>query len=89
MANGEINIYGAIRSQTGEGKAAFASQIWDETQQKFQSQINQEAGNDGLVSAKVAQSFTDTEKAQARTNIGAGDLQSITQEQFDAIFNFD
>lgn len=70
MANGEINIYGAIRSQTGEGKAAFASQIWDEEQQKFQSQINQETANDGLVSAKVAQSFTDAEKAQARANIG-------------------
>lgn len=41
MANGEINIYGAIRSQTGEGKVAFASQIWDETQQKFQNEINQ------------------------------------------------
>lgn len=87
MANGEINIYGAIRSQTGEGKAAYASQIWDEEQGKFQSQINKETANDGLVSAKVQQSFTDAEKERARQNIGAGELQSITQEEFNEIFN--
>lgn len=85
MANGEINLYGALRSKTEEGKVAFASQIYDETQQKFQDEINQETANDGLVSAKVAQSFTDAEKARARTNIGA--LGEITQEQFDNIFN--
>lgn len=81
MANGEINIYGAIRSQTGEGKAAFASQIWDETQQKFQDEINQETANDGLVSAKVAQSFTDTEKAQARVNIGVTQAFNVSNKE--------
>lgn len=81
MANGEINIYGAIRSQTGEGKAAFASQIWDEEQQKFQSQINQETANDGLVSAKVAQSFTDTEKEQARQNIDAASGTQVEKDE--------
>lgn len=81
MANGEINIYGAIRSQTGEGKAAFASQIWDEEQQKFQSQINRETANDGLVSAKVAQSFTDAEKAQARANIGVTQAFSVSDKE--------
>lgn len=87
MAEGDINIYGAIRSMTGEGKAAYASQIYDEAQGKFQSQINEETANEGLVSAKVAQTFTDAEKAQARTNIGAGELQSITQQEFNEIFN--
>lgn len=86
MANGEINIYGAIRSQTGEGKAAFASQIWDETQQKFQDQINRETANDGLVSAKVAQSFTDAEKAQARANIGVTQTFSVSNKE--AVNNF-
>jgi hypothetical protein len=111
-ANGEIELYGALRSKTAEHKTAFASEIYDETQGKFQSQINQETANDGLVSAKVAQMFTNAEKGRARTNIGAyskpsagipktdltssvqasldkadGSLQSITQEEFDAIFN--
>lgn len=71
---------------TGDGKVAVASQIWDESRGKFQSEINNETDNDGLVSAKIAQSFTNAEKEQARENIGAGDLQGITQEQFDAIF---
>ena len=85
--NGEIELYGALRSKTSDHKVAFASEVYDEAQGKFQSQINQEAANDGLVSAKVAQSFTDAEKARARQNIGAGELQSITQEEFNKIFN--
>lgn len=71
MAEGDIEVYGAIRAQTVEGKAAYAAQIYDEAQGKFQSQINQETANDGLVSAKVAQTFTNTEKERARNNIGA------------------
>jgi hypothetical protein len=67
----DINIYGAVRSMAGDGKAAYASQVWDERQKKFQSQINEEAANDGLVSAKETQSFTDTEKGIARSNIDA------------------
>ena len=39
----DLNIYGAVRSMAGDGKAAYASQLWDERQQKFQSQINEEA----------------------------------------------
>ena len=44
MANGsdEIKIYGAIRCKTAEGKAAFAQQVFDETQGRFQSAINQD-----------------------------------------------
>lgn len=84
-ANGEIELYGALRSKTLEHKAAFAAEIYDEAQGKFQSQINQETANDGLVSAKVQQSFTNAEMAQARANIDA--LGGITQEEFDAIFN--
>lgn len=82
----DINVYGTLKTQAGDGKVAVASQIWDESRGKFQSEINNETDNDGLVSAKVAQSFTNAEKEQARENIGAGDLQGITQEQFDAIF---
>ena len=67
----DINVYGTLKTQAGDGKVAVASQIWDEAQQKFQSQINRETANDGLVSAKVQQSFTSAEKEQARTNIGA------------------
>ena len=40
--NGEIKTYGAIRVMTEEGKAAFAQQVYDETQGRFQSEINQD-----------------------------------------------
>lgn len=39
----DIEIYGAIRSKTGDGKSAYAAQVYDETFQKFQSQINMKA----------------------------------------------
>ena len=39
--NNEIKIYGPIRCKTSEGKAAFAEQVFDETQGQFQSEINQ------------------------------------------------
>ena len=81
----DINVYGTLKTQAGDGKVAVASQIWDESRGKFQSEINEEADNDGLVSAKVAQSFTNAEKEQARENIGAGD--SITVEELNEIFN--
>lgn len=81
----EIKTYDVIKNYAEDGKAALASQIWDEEQQKFQSQINQETANDGLVSAKVAQTFTDTEKQRARQNIAA--LGEITEEEFNEIFN--
>lgn len=44
MTQGDIAIYGAVRAMTGEGKAAYAQQVFDETQKKFQSAINQEVG---------------------------------------------
>jgi hypothetical protein len=81
----DIEIYGAIRSMTGDNKSAYASQVYDEDIQKFQSEINQEIIGGGYVSANNAQSFTNAEKAQARTNIDA--LGSITQDEFNAIFN--
>ena len=84
-ANGEIEIYGAFRSKTQEHKTAFAAEIYDETLHKFQDEINRETANDGLVSAKVQQSFTNAEMAQARANIDA--LEGITQEEFGTIFN--
>lgn len=82
----DIIVYGTIKTMAGDGKGILASQVFDAEKGKFQSEINNETANDGLVSAKIAQSFTNAEKEQARTNIGAGDLQGITQEQFDAIF---
>ena len=39
----EIKTYDVIKNYAEDGKAALASQIWDEEQQKFQSQINQKA----------------------------------------------
>ena len=39
----DINIYGTLKTMAGDGKAAIASQVFDETQQKFQSQINLKA----------------------------------------------
>jgi hypothetical protein len=42
MAQGDIAIYGAVRAMTGEGKAAYAGQVFDETQGRFQSAINQD-----------------------------------------------
>jgi len=38
----EIKTYDVIKNYAEDGKAALASQIWDEGQQKFQSQINQD-----------------------------------------------
>lgn len=35
-----INIYGLLFAKTADGKLAFTGQIWDETLQKFQSDIN-------------------------------------------------
>ena len=81
----DINVYGTLKTMAGDGKVAIASQIYDESKGKFQDEINNETANDGLVSAKVVQSFTATEKARARTNIDA--LGSITQQEFNAIFN--
>lgn len=42
MAQGDIAIYGAVRAMTGAGKAAYAQQVYDETQGRFQSAINQD-----------------------------------------------
>lgn len=42
MAQGDIEIYGAVRAMTGEGKAAYAQQVFDETQGRFQAAINQD-----------------------------------------------
>ena len=81
----DIIVYGTIKTMAGDGKGILASQVFDAEKGKFQDEINEETDNEGLVSARVAQSFTNAEKAQARTNIGA--LCEITQQQFDAIFN--
>lgn len=43
----DINIYGTLNSQTGDGKLAKASQIYDEALGKFQSEINQQGGGGG------------------------------------------
>ena len=83
----DIIVYGTIKTMAGDGRVVLASQVYDLTREKFQDEINNETDNEGLVSAKTAQSFTNAEKAQARENIGAGDLQSVTQAQFNAIFN--
>lgn len=45
MAQGDIAIYGAVRAMTGEGKAAYAGQVFDETQGRFQAAINQDVGD--------------------------------------------
>lgn len=37
-----VKIYGAMRAMTEDGKAAFAQQVFDETQGRFQSAINQD-----------------------------------------------
>jgi hypothetical protein len=42
----EIKTYDVIKNYAEDGKAALASQIWDEGQQKFQSQINQSSLQD-------------------------------------------
>nr|DAM23527.1 MAG TPA: hypothetical protein [Caudoviricetes sp.] len=39
---GYINIYGLLFAKTADGKLALTSQLWDETKQKFQSEINAE-----------------------------------------------
>ena len=67
----DINVYGTLKTMAGDGKVAVASQIYDESKGKFQSEINEETANDGLVSAKTEQSFSNSEKERARTNINA------------------
>jgi microsomal dipeptidase-like Zn-dependent dipeptidase len=81
----DINVYGTLKTMAGDGKVVVASQVFDVERNKFQDEINDETDNEGLVSAKVVQSFTPTEKARARTNIDA--LDTVTQEEFNAIFN--
>ena len=81
----DINVYGTLKTMAGDGKVVVASQVFDVERGKFQDEINNETDNEGLVSAKVAQSFTNVEKGQARDNIGAGD--SITVEELNEIFN--
>jgi ribosomal protein L14E/L6E/L27E len=81
----DIIVYGTIKTMAGDGRAVLASQVYDLTRGKFQDEINNETDNEGLVSAKMSQSFTNAEKEQARTNINA--LGSITQQEFNAIFN--
>jgi hypothetical protein len=81
----DVIVYGTLKTMAGDGKVAIASQIYDESKGKFQNEINEETANDGLVSAKVAQSFNAAAKALARGNISA--LGEITQQQFDTIFN--
>lgn len=81
----DINVYGTLKTMAGDGKVVVASQVFDVERGKFQDEINNETDNEGLVSAKTAQSFTNAEKAQARTNIDA--LGSITQQEFNSIFN--
>lgn len=81
----DIIVYGTIKTMAGDERAVLASQVYDFARGKFQDEINNETDNEGLVSAKTAQSFTNAEKEQARTNINA--LGSITQQEFNAIFN--
>lgn len=45
METGNINIYGKLVAQTGEGKVADTDQIFDKTLGKFQSEINGERDN--------------------------------------------
>jgi hypothetical protein len=81
----DINVYGTIKTMAGDGRAVIASQVYDLARGKFQDEINNETDNEGLVSAKTAQSFTNAEKELARTNIDA--LGTVTQVEFNAIFN--
>lgn len=39
----EIKTYDTIVNYAEDGKAALARQVWDETQQQFQNQINEKA----------------------------------------------
>lgn len=76
----DINVYGTLKTQAGDGKVAIASQIYDESKGKFQDEINNETANEGLVSAKVAQSFTDSEKEQIRQNIGTDNAPVLNSQ---------
>jgi len=42
-SNGEIELYGSFRSKTDEHKTAYAAEIYDETLNKYQSQLNIQA----------------------------------------------
>lgn len=41
----DINVYGTVKTMAGDGKVAYASQVYDDTQQEFQSEINKKAEN--------------------------------------------
>ena len=76
----DINVYGTIKTMAGDGKAVVASQVFDVERGKFQDEINNETDNDGLVSAKVAQSFTNSEKEQVRQNIGTDNAPVLNSQ---------
>ena len=63
--NNDIHIYGAIRAMTGEGKSAYADQIWDEALGKFQSELNQQfsraSGGDAESIQKINDNSTSIE----------------------------
>ena len=39
--NGEIEIYGVLKRSGGDNKLGYTNQLYDTTQNKFQSEINQ------------------------------------------------
>lgn len=92
----DISIYGALRSMTGEGKAAYASQIYDETLGKFQSQINQEGGGGGGSTDAYWATYGTTTYSDLVTNFGGDKIvamvynsvlyQMVTYDNTKAVF---
>lgn len=72
----DLYIYGAIRAMTGEGKAAYAEQVYDEQAGRFQSDMNAEFREN--ISEMMSEVFP-VEAAVVSSNAGTREIgTSIT-----------
>lgn len=88
-----INIYGLLFAKTADGKLAFTGQIWDETLQKFQSDINAntpQLGEDGKLPADLLpeslKNATSTEVVESLPQTGeANKIYLVKREGSDPV----
>lgn len=88
----DILIYGPLRSMAGDGKAAFASQIYDEDLGMFQSEINQQGGGGGggsNPSGLFIAEYGVTPYADIRAALNAGKIPVINYDGRLYVFSYD
>lgn len=88
----DIPIYGPVRSMAGEGKAAYAAQIYDEDLGMFQSEINQQGGGGGGGSNPLGLFIAEygvTTYADIRAALNAGKIPVINYNGRLYVFSYD